>query len=231
MGLSTGESTIDSQEPPIKLSDIRTRLGAVCLHDVIAFLHQWPVNKRTKENISRLVHRNKSAFPHTSRALQDPQTLTRFEPKAEPTAGHKQRTREHHAIRTPEHLVEVINEYLQHHHTKSANSKSKKASPYDTVKAQSRELADQLVQDYLPNLWPDSAVNLHESFAPFFEDGSELPGDEDARQQGPSPAPSTHTTGPPPQVTLRLLLLCYFEKSMKSDRSRFRVRSDREEQL
>ena len=203
MGSSTGTKTID---PPITLSDIRTGLGAVCLHDVIAFLHQWPVDKRIKEKIRYLTgSSNKSAFPHTLRALEDT-TRIKFEPKR---AAHNQRTREHHAVRTPERLVEVIKECLQYYHTKSANCKSKKASTYDTVKAQSRELANQLVQHYLPNLWPGSAVNVRESFAPFFEGGSELPGNEDARQ-GPSPTPST--AGPPPQVNLRLC----FNNAMKS---------------
>jgi hypothetical protein len=215
MDSSTSKSTLDSQTP-IELSDIRTGPAAVCLHDAIAFLLQCPVNKYTKQDISRFLDRNKSAFPCTLSVLAD--TETKFEPKA----GHKQRGRErgreHHAIRTPERLVEVIKEYLQHYHTKSAKCKANKVSKYDSVKAQSRELADHLVQHYLPNLWPGYLslwpVNVREHphlFAPFFVGGSELPGHEDDRQ-GPSPTPSTPTAGPTPQVNL---CVC-FKSSMQS---------------
>jgi hypothetical protein len=212
MDSSTSKSTLDSPTP-IELGDIRTGPAAVCLHDAIAFLLQCSVNRNTKQDISRFLGRNKSAFPCTLSVLAD--TETKFEPKA----GHKQRGREHHAIRTPERLVEVIREYLQYYHTKSAKcKKSNQASKYDSVKAQSRELADHLVQHYLPNLWPgylslwpvDVRENPH-LFAPFFEGESELPGDEDDRQ-GSSPTPSTPTAGPPPQVNL---CVC-FKSAMKS---------------
>jgi hypothetical protein len=215
MDSSTSKSTLDSQTP-IALSDIRTGPAAVCLHDAIAFLLQCPVNKYTKQDISRFLDRNKSAFPCTLIVLAG--TETKFEPKA----GHKQRGRErgreHHAIRTPERLVEVIKEYLQHHHTKSAKCKANKVSKYDSVKAQSRVLADHLAQHYLPNLWPGYLslwpVNVREHphlFAPFFGGESELPGNEDDRQ-GPSPTPSTPTAGPSPQVNL---CVC-FKSAMKS---------------
>ena len=128
-------------------------------------------------------------FPQTFESLVVDSETFEFEPKA----GHQQK-RKAQAIRTPERLVGVITEYLQHHHKKRSSSK------YDTVKAQSRELASELVHHYyLPKLWPDSAVNVRESFAPFFQCASDLPGNEDDR---PAPTASTHTAGPPPQVYL-----------------------------
>jgi hypothetical protein len=186
MGSTAGTSTTKTKPPilPIALSDIRTGLDAVCLIDVVAFLLQCAVNKNTKQDIARFVCRNQSAFPQTSGSLLDSETFE-FEPKA----GHQQK-RKAQAIRTPERLVGVITEYLQYH---------QKKRKYDTVKAQSRELAAELIHHYLPKLWPDSAVNVRESFAPFFECASDLPGNEDVR---PAPTPSRPIAGPPPQVNL-----------------------------
>ena len=132
MDSSTSKSTLELQTP-IELSDIRTGPAAVCLHDAIAFLLQCPVNKNTKQAISRFLDRNKSAFPCTLSVLAD--TETKFEPKA----GHKQRGRflgrEHHAIRTPERLVEVIKEYLQHYHTKSAKCNCVRLTRFQSMTA------------------------------------------------------------------------------------------------
>jgi hypothetical protein len=172
---------------PIKLLEIRTGTDALCLHDVHAFLVQCPNDLRVKRNFDRLVSNNQDDFPLTLQTLQDDTTTF------EPTAGHPRRTKLN-AIRTPTRLVEVIREYLQHFKKKSSKPNHNTPS-YDSTKVQARLLANQ-------SLWWCTDVNVHALLAPLFECDSELPRNEDKREEAPSPTSSTYTAGQPPQVSL-----------------------------
>jgi hypothetical protein len=121
------------------------------------------------------------------------QTLQDDTTTFEPTAGHRRRTKLN-AIRTPTRLVEVIREYLQHFKKKSSKPNHNTPS-YDSTKVQACLLANQ-------SLWWCTDMNVHALLAPLFECDSELPRNEDKREEAPSLTSSTYTVGQPPQVSL-----------------------------